>query len=223
MNQRIWAISIGLSLASCGLPNGQHNGQSEVQSQPVQSRQSNARVVSPQPGVDHIAATPPPASPSIETVQAPQFLAQETSIPQQDYEPTAPLPATGQVTIRDHIRNLDPDRLITDCPSDSAPYAFAESTHYRIQICSEEYDPWQPKYYLQQAKDGSEELRITSSDPAEARQLIFQSEGHTHILYRDATRPGEVNAYLQMFMPDGDSYAEALLYFYEASSGETFE
>lgn len=205
MNRGIWAISIGLSLASCGLSDGS-------------SQQPSTEIGSPQPQSANTTAdtTAAPMPASREMVQSSQPLAQNTGTAQQDYGPTVPLPETGQVTLLDHIRNLDPDRLIADCPLDSAPYAFAESTRYRVQICSEEYDPWQPKYYLRQAKDGSEELRITSSNPAEARQLIFKSEGHTDILYRDAARPGQVNAYLQMFLPNGDSYAEALLYFYEA-------
>lgn len=138
----------------------------------------------------------------------------------QDYGPATPLPATGQVTIRSDIRDLDPNRLIAPCPSDSSPYAFAESTNYRVQICSAEYDPWQPKYYIGQAKQGNEELQITSTDPAAARQLIFNHAGYTYVLYRDGrgAASGEAaNAYLQVFTPSGEGYAEALLYFYETS------
>jgi hypothetical protein len=135
---------------------------------------------------------------------------------QQDYAATAPLPSTGQVTVRDHIRNLDSDRLIVDCPADSAPYAFAESTNFEVQICSEEYDPWQPKYYISQAKDRSSGLRITSSNPEEARQLIFRNKGYTYVIYRDGARPDQQNAYLEVYTPDGDNFAEALLYLYEA-------
>ena len=217
LGQSIWVIAIGIScgLASCGLSG-------------VQSPPSNVRMPSPQPSV----VLPSPASQVVPNRQAAQpkqnqelagqdELAEQGGIQQQDYAPTMPLPETGRVTIRDHIQNLDANRLITECPADSAPYAFAESTHYRVQICSAEYDPWMPKYYMGQAKDGSGELRITSSDPAEARQLIFKSEGYTYILYRDAARPEQVNAYLQVFTPNGDSYAEALLYFYEAAMPQT--
>lgn len=143
---------------------------------------------------------------------------QQTPDIQQDYAATAPLPATGKVTIRDSIRNLDMNQLIADCPSDSAPYAFAESTNYRVQICSEEYDPWQPKYYIGQAKDGSGEMHITSSNPDEARQLIFKHDGYTYILYRDSARPELTNAYLEVYSPSGENHAEALMYLYEASN-----
>jgi hypothetical protein len=207
MNRWIWTISASLSLAGCGLSNIPSQPPVEATSPQVQP-QVNQQII-------------PPAS--SENTESPQSLSQnnegESSI-QQDYAPTTPLPETGKVTIRGHIRTLDPDRLIADCPVDSAPYAFAESTHYRVQICSEEYDPWLPKYYLGQAKDGSGEIRITNSNVAEARQLIFKSGGYTYVLYRDATRPEEVNAYLQVFTPDGDGYSEALLYFYEAGNYE---
>lgn len=141
----------------------------------------------------------------------------ETEI-RRDYAATAPLPSTGQVTIRNSIRNLDLSQLIAECPPDSAPYAFAESTNYRVQICSQEYDPWQPKYYIGQAKDGSGELRITSSNPETARQLIFEHSGYTYAIYRDGARPELLNAYLQVFTPSGENYAEALLYLYEAGA-----
>jgi hypothetical protein len=134
----------------------------------------------------------------------------------QDYGSTTPLPQTGQVTIRNDIRNLDLNQLIAPCPSDSSPYAFAESTNYRVQICSAEYDPWQPKYYIGQAKENREELTITSTDPAAARQLVFKHAGYTYVLYRDG-RTVASNAYLQVFTPSGEGYAEALLYFYETS------
>lgn len=134
---------------------------------------------------------------------------------QRDYESTAPLPNTGQVTIRDDIRNLELDRLITDCPTDSSPYAFAESTNYRVQICSQEYDPWLPKYYIGVAKDSSGELKITNTDAAEARQLIFKNAGYTYLIDRDGARPEQLNAYLEVHRPDGSNYAEALLYLYE--------
>jgi hypothetical protein len=134
---------------------------------------------------------------------------------QQDYEATTPLPSTGAVTIRQSIRDLDPDQLIAECPPDSAPYALAESTNYRVQICSQEYDPWLPKYYIGQAKDGSGELRITSSNPDAARQLTFQQGGYTYIIDRDGARPEVTNAYLEIYTPSGDNYAEALLYLYE--------
>lgn len=135
---------------------------------------------------------------------------------QRDYDVTTPLPSTGQVTIRGSIRTIQPDQLIADCPTDSAPYALAESTNYRVQICSEEYDPWLPKYYIGQAKDGSGELRITSADQRAAQQLIFENAGYTYVIYRDGARPEQMNAYLEVYSPTGQGYAEALWYLYEA-------
>jgi hypothetical protein len=134
---------------------------------------------------------------------------------QQDYAPAVPLPATGKVTIRSDIRTLETARLIADCPTDSAPYALAESTNYRVQICSQEYDPWLPKYYIGQSKADQSLIRITSSNPDEARQLMFRNAGYSYVLYRDSARPEQSNAYLQIFTPDGKQYNEALLYLYE--------
>ncbi|MBD3885082.1 hypothetical protein IFO70_25455 [Phormidium tenue FACHB-886] len=134
---------------------------------------------------------------------------------ERDYGLTTPIASTGKVTVRDRIRYIDTDQLITPCPTDTAPYALAESTHYRIQICSGEYDPQLPKYYIGQAKDGSGELRITNSDLKEARQLIFKNDDYTYVLYQDGARPEETNAYLEVHEPDGESYAEALLYLYQ--------
>jgi hypothetical protein len=131
-----------------------------------------------------------------------------------DYAPTTPIDETGKVTVRDRIRFLETDRLIADCPTDTAPFALAESTNYRIQICSEEYDPQLPKYYIGQAKDGSGELRITSANLDEARQLIFKNDDYTYVLYQDGARPEQTNAYLEVYEPNGESYAEALFYLY---------
>lgn len=182
--------------------------------------------LSPSPAPTILQSPSPIASPPIEasptpspdqSTETPATSPTAVSEPQQDYAATSPIPATGQVTIRNDIRNLDVSQLIANCPADSAPYAFAESTHYRVQICSQEYDPWQPKYYVGQAKDGSGELRITSDRPDEARQLIFQSGGYTYILYRDGARPEQINAYLEVYTPSGKNYAEALWYLYEAT------
>lgn len=134
---------------------------------------------------------------------------------QRDYATTTPLPATDQVTIRRDIRMLDHNQLIADCPTDTAPYAFAESTNYFIQICSAEFDPWLPKYYIGQAKDGSGILRITNTDLTTARQLIFRNDGYTYTLHHNGARPDLTNAYLEVYTPDGTGYGEALLYLYE--------
>jgi hypothetical protein len=133
---------------------------------------------------------------------------------ERDYGLTAPIATTGKITERDRIRFVDADRLITPCPTDTAPYALAESTHYRVQICSEEYDPQLPKYYIGQAKDGSGEMRITSTNLDEARQLIFKNADYTYVLYQDGARADQSNAYLEVYAPDGKSYAEALFYLY---------
>lgn len=167
-----------------------------------------------------------PASP-VQKTPVQKTPAQKTPA-QPDYLPTAPLPAAS-ITIRADIRTLEIDRLIADCPADSAPYAFAESAHYQVQICSQEYDPWQPKYYIGQSKAGQSgagqsgagqgSLRITSTNPDEARQLIFKNAGYTYILYRggdSSARSEQGNAYLRVYAPNGEQSAEALLYLYEA-------
>ena len=137
--------------------------------------------------------------------------------------PAPPSSSASQVTIRADIRSLETDRLIAACPTDSAPYAFAESRDHQVQICSQEYDPWLPKYYIGQAKGqvqdqaqtGQSLLRITSSSPEEARQLIFRNAGYTYSLHRGGIRPEQRNAYLQISTPDGKQYQEVLLYLYE--------
>ena len=133
---------------------------------------------------------------------------------ERDFGLTTPIASTGKITERDRIRFVDADRLFTPCPTDTAPYALAESTHYRVQVCSEEFDPQMPKYYIGQAKDGGSEMRITSSNANEARQLVFKNADYTYMLYQDSARPDTTNAYLEVHEPDGKSYAEALLYLY---------
>ncbi len=129
-----------------------------------------------------------------------------------------PLPTTGKVTVRSNIDTLDTSQLLTDCPTDTAPYAYAESTRYQIQICSEEYDPWMPKYYIGRAKDGSGELRLINKNQDEARQLIFRNGNYLYTLYQDGARPEQMNAYLEIYSPDDQkTYAEALLYLYVKS------
>ncbi len=134
---------------------------------------------------------------------------------ERDFGLTTPIAATGKITARDRIRFVDADRLFTPCPTDTAPYALAESTHYRVQVCSEEFDPQVPKYYIGQAKDGGGEMRITSSNPNEARQLVFKNADYTYVLYRDGSHPEQTNAYLEVYEPNGKSYAEALFYLYQ--------
>lgn len=209
--QRRLALLLALSLTACGedLSSG-NSGSSDVparssvaESSPVTPAKSNLEPASPQ-----FSGIPPAEEP---IAQAPT----ETPELVRDYAPEAALPATGQVTIRGDIRNLDDSRLIADCPADSAPYAFAESSNYLIQICSAEYDPWLPKYYIGRAKVGGDELRITNAQPETASQLVFRNGDYTYALYRDSARPASTNAYLEVYTPDGQAYAEALLYFYE--------
>jgi hypothetical protein len=194
-------------------------GCSPESNSPQALSESPAPASSPQPAVQSAVSASEVSSPLPETSPAssPSATAADSSM-QRDYDFSTPIPSTGKVTVRDSIRNLDTSRLITNCPSDSAPYAFAESTHYRIQVCSQEYDPWLPKYYIGQAKDGSGEMHLTSTNLDQARQLIFKNGDYTYIIYRDGTRPETTNAYLEVYAPDGKNSAEALWYLYEASA-----
>jgi hypothetical protein len=161
---------------------------------------------------------PPTSSPVPVKPSAPEANAPNTGTGkdmERDYGFTTPIASTGKLTVRDRIRLVDADKLFTSCPTDTAPYALAESTHYRIQICSGEYDPQLPKYYIGQDKNGGDELRITSSNLDEARQLVFKNGDYTYVLYGDSAKPDTTNAYLEVYMPNGKSYAEALLYLYE--------
>jgi hypothetical protein len=158
-----------------------------------------------------VANSPVPLKPSAPAANAPN----PGKEIERDYGITTPIASTGKLTVRDRIRFVDADKLFTACPTDTAPYALAESTHYRIQICSGEYDPQLPKYYIGQDKDGGDELRITSSNLDEARQLVFKNGDYTYVLYGDSAKPDQTNAYLEVYMPNGKSYAEALLYLYE--------
>lgn len=206
----IWSIPLLFSFTGCN----------------IEALNSTTSSVSRPSSPSSPAAVPAIAPASTSATVQPQSPAATAPLPdsadvnsiQQDYAATDPLPSTGQVTIRNHIRNLDPSRLIAECPADSAPYLFAESTHYYVQICSQEYDPWLPKYYIGQAKDGSGELRITSPDPEEARQLIFKYNSYTYMIERTATQLEQRNAYLQVYTPNGENFAEALLYLYESSA-----
>jgi hypothetical protein len=182
------SMILWLGLASCGSS--------------INTSQAPTPTESPPSVAASPSLSPSPASPAPSDIQ-------------RDFAPTTPLPATGQVTLRGNIRDVASDRLIRQCPSDSAPYAFAESTRYLVQICSAEYDPWLPKYYISQAKDGSGNLELTNSDPNTAQQLIFPNGDYTYILDRDSVRTEQTNAYLEIHHPDGQTYAEALLYFYE--------
>ena len=192
-------------------PSAPRSGASSSVSKPSQS----ASIPKPQ------AVAPSEASPSLPIkpdTQAPESRGTNSTPAKgeikRDYGLNAPIAATGKVTERDRIRYVDADRLITPCPTDTAPYALAESTHYRIQVCSAEYDPQMPKYYIGQAKDGGGEMRITSNNSDEARQLVFKNADYTYVLYQDGARPEQTNAYLEVYAPDGQSSAEALFYLY---------
>jgi hypothetical protein len=170
-----------------------------------------------------ITALPPQSEPPRAASPRPPIQAALTPDPNEpdtlrDYGSMSPLPETGRVTLRADIASLNSDRLITDCPTDTALYAFAESSNYRVQICSQEYDPWLPKYYIGRAKDGGDELRLINKNTAEAQQLIFRNGDYMYTLYRDGARPERMNAYLEIYSPDDrKTYAEALVYLYEKS------
>lgn len=191
---------------------------------PVSPPQTPASLEPSQPSAAEAPASPTPAepslapSPSAPAASSPLSQAEATPAIQRDFAPTTPLPETGQVTARGSIRDLEADRMIAQCPADSAPFAFAESTNYLVQICSAEYDPWLPKYYMSRAKDGSGTIELTNDNPDTARQLIFTNGDYTYALDRDGDRPAQTNAYLEVQTPDGITHAEALLYFYEQSA-----
>jgi hypothetical protein len=132
-----------------------------------------------------------------------------------DYAPLTPIPDIGSVTVRGTL-DAAPERLaFEDCPPDTSPYAMAESTSYGIQVCSTETDPGLPKYFVAQAKDGSGVIRVTNQEELSARQLIFKGDRYWYILYRDGARPEIMNAYLEIYTPEGRTYAEALWSIYE--------
>ncbi len=193
-SQTIWILPLLLSLLGCG---------AESQAQSSASPAPTAELKPSELNTELNTADLPDAQPDTQ----PEI--------QQDYAPTQPLPSTGKVTIRADIRSLALERLIADCPTDSSPYAFAESSNYQVQICSAEYDPWQPKYYIGQSKANATRLEITSTDPDAARQLIFKHADYTYIIYRDSARPELNNAYLEIYPLSGAASAEALLYLYE--------
>ena len=202
----IWVLPCLLSAIGCS-PN------QPVSSEPVLSQSSPSQGSQPTSPIDPSTAAHPASQTKVATSPASPTSSSPTSV---SPKTTPPTPTTSnKVTIRADIRTLDRSRLIADCPSDSGPYAFAESAHYQIQICSQEYDPWLPKYYIGQSKADHSRLQITSTNLNEARQLIFKNAGYTYILYRDSARPEQSNAYLQVYSPNGDQYSEALLYLYE--------
>lgn len=190
-----------LSLASCSVvkPQGNHSANSAVSTASPTVR-SSAEITS---SSDRLAQAQP-----TDASDAPA---------QRDYAPTAPIPETGQVTVRNSIRTLEPTQMLDACPPDSAPYAYAESTNHRVQICSAEYDPWLPKYFIADPQDGSSEIRITNDDPDTARQLLFSDGDRTYSLAPATERSADTNLYLEIRSADGSRQAEALLYFYEQS------
>lgn len=212
-SQTIWILPLLLSLLGCG-------AESQAQSSASPAAIATSSVLPAEPTAELKPSelnTELNTEPNTELNTADLPDAQPDTQPeiQQDYAPTQPLPSTGKVTIRADIRSLALERLIADCPTDSSPYAFAESSNYQVQICSAEYDPWQPKYYIGQSKASAARLEITSTDPDAARQLIFKHADYTYIIYRDSARPELNNAYLEIYPPGGAASAEALLYLYE--------
>lgn len=223
---RVWlSLSLGIVLGLVGFGCGQDRPDPGLsgsrptltRSSPLSSAETAPETLPDPPQDDNLPGSiapevtetaPPPADPTPVSQSNPPDL-------ERDYAPDAPISATGQVTIRGDIRNLEDSRLIADCPTDTAAYAFAESTNYFIQICSAEYDPWLPKYYIGRAREGGGELRLTNDDPETASQLIFKNGPYAYILYRDSARLDATNAYLEVYTPDGQGFAEALLYFYE--------
>ena len=132
-----------------------------------------------------------------------------------DYKLKEPLPQTGKVTTRSDIKQLDASKLFASCPADSAPYGYAESSNYKVLLCSLSSAPKVPKYYIMSAKDGSGSLSIDSQKKIMAYQLKFQHRSYLYHINRDGVRPETINAYLEVTQPNGKTYAEALLYLYE--------
>ena len=130
----------------------------------------------------------------------------------EDYRFSTPLPQTGKVTIRRSLKAFNRQRMFTACPKNSRLYAFAESTHYLVQICAQQ---GVPRYYLSKGKQDGSRLTIEDRDSSRTRQLIFANKDYLYILYRDGARPERINAYLQVFRKDQQILGEALLYLYE--------
>ncbi|MBF2077525.1 MAG: hypothetical protein IGR76_03135 [Synechococcales cyanobacterium T60_A2020_003] len=132
-----------------------------------------------------------------------------------DYDPLTPIPQIGSVTVRGTLDEATDGSTIEDCPTNTDLYAVAESTSYQIQVCSAEGNPQLPKYFVAQAQDGSGTVRITNEEVDSARQLIFKGDRDWYSLYRDSAHPEITNAYLEIYTPDGRTYAEALLSIHE--------
>jgi hypothetical protein len=132
-----------------------------------------------------------------------------------DYDPLTPIPATGQVTRRGNLAEAPGYLHFADCPEGADLYAVAQSSSYVIQVCAAVGDPLQPELFLAQAKDGSGTIQVISEDPQAAQQLIFRGDRYWYMLYRDGARPEILNAYLEIYTPEGRTYAEALYGIYE--------
>lgn len=128
----------------------------------------------------------------------------------QDYGWKTPLPQTGKLTIRRPLRAFSRKQMFAACPGGSNLYAFAESTHYKVQICAV---GGTPRYYMGRSKINSNKLTVEDRNGDRANQLIFVRGDYSYILYRDGRGP--INAYLQVFQKDQQILGEALLYLYE--------
>jgi hypothetical protein len=137
---------------------------------------------------------------------------------QRDYDFSTPIPETGKVTIRLPMKQIPSDRPFTVCPPQTVLLDFAESSRSLLMICSDEQDKTYGKYWIQRMAGRRTYLRLTAPPRPDRSHPGFKQGRETeYFLYADSARPGQNNAYLEVYdRRTGKGTGEALLYHYSS-------
>jgi hypothetical protein len=116
---------------------------------------------------------------------------------------TIAAPVTKKLPVTDYqdIRNFDLNQQFAPCPTDTVLLRFAESTKYKVQICSQEGDLNLPGYYMGHSKNGSGNLKFKIKDKQAAQQGVYKHEDYSYILYTDGLHRDGFRPKLQVFGP----------------------
>jgi hypothetical protein len=114
---------------------------------------------------------------------------------------TASTPKKLPVTDYQDIRNFDSRKQFTPCPTDTILLRFAETTKYKVQICSQEGDLSLPGYYMGQGKNGGGNLKFKIRDQQAAQTGVYKHEDYSYILYTDGLHRDGFRPKLQVYGP----------------------
>ncbi|MEI6430227.1 MAG: DUF1176 domain-containing protein [Pseudanabaena sp. ELA607] len=154
---------------------------------------NNAPVASPTP--TQSKATDAAPSPTTKTSETPQPSAKATP---------------SKTTDGPRIGNVSEMEGDVTCRQTGGIYAYAETSSFKVYVCSDVNNPNQPRYYRSFNQDGSPGLNLTADkyNPLKADRLEFRNDAYTYSI--DLFGDSGDKPMLRVGTPDGKTSTEPL-------------